>query len=100
MLHECRTNVTSYLSIYVKANKKFEENMQRYPRDNCQQYGHWKYMPECPNFHLYLASQEVVLEAFKNGAAGGASAGVDPTAVVPFTGSGMIHANNIKDRIS
>jgi hypothetical protein len=74
-------------------------NMQRYPCDNCQQYGHWKYMPECPNFHLYLASQQAALEAFKNGAAGGAPAGVDPTAVVPFTGSGMIHANNTKARI-
>jgi hypothetical protein len=61
-------------------------NMQRFPCDNCQQYGHWKYMPECPNFHLYLASQQAALEAFKNGSAG---AGGDPSAVVPYTGSGI-----------
>jgi hypothetical protein len=61
-------------------------NMQRFPCDNCQQCGHWKYMPEYPNFHLYLASQQAVLEAFKNGSAG---PGADPSAVVPYTGSGI-----------
>jgi hypothetical protein len=69
-------------------------NMERYPCNNCQQYGHWKYMPECPNFHLYLASQQAVLEAFKSVAANVATAGADPTAVVPFTGSGIIHVTN------
>jgi hypothetical protein len=64
-------------------------NMQRYPCNNCQQYGHWKYMPECPNFHLYLASQQAALDAFRSGASGGNPAtGADPAAVVPYTGTG------------
>ncbi len=46
-------------------------NMQRYPCDNCQQYGHWKYMLKCPIFHLYLASQQAALDAFRSGAGGG-----------------------------
>jgi hypothetical protein len=67
--------------------------MQRYPCNNCGQYGHFKYMQECSNFHLYLASQQAALDAFKSRVAGGAAAGTDPTEVVPFTGSGIIHAN-------
>jgi hypothetical protein len=46
--------------------------MKRCPCDNCQQYEHWKYMPECPNFHLYLAIQQAVLNTFRNGAGGSA----------------------------
>ncbi len=63
-------------------------NMQRYPCVNCQQYGYWKYMPECPNFHLYLASHQAVLDAFRSGAGGSTATGADLVAVIPYTGTG------------
>jgi hypothetical protein len=55
--------------------------------NNCQQYRHCKYMPEGPHFHLYLASQQAALYAFKSGSTG---SGVESTAVVPYTGSSIL----------
>ncbi len=33
----------------------------RYPCDNCNKYGHWKYSPECWNYHVHL--QQLVAKA-------------------------------------
>jgi hypothetical protein len=41
------------------------QRVARYPCDNCNEYGHWKYSPECRNYHVHLqqlAAKAVALQ--------------------------------------
>jgi hypothetical protein len=44
-----------------------------YPCDNCNEYRHWKYLPECKNYHLHF-QQLAARAATMQGKAGGTPA--------------------------
>jgi hypothetical protein len=49
------------------------QKVARYPCDNCNEYGHWKYSPECKNYHIHL-QQLAARAATMQGKAGGTPA--------------------------
>ena len=71
-----------------------EQQRARFPCDNCGQMGHWRSEIVCPNYHVFLATQQAAAAAYHNNRSGGQGAGGNINhqasgnsgAVVPYKG--------------
>ena len=71
-----------------------DQQRARFPCDNCGQMGHWRSEIICPNYHIYLATQQVASAAYQSNRQGGQraidntgfQAGANSGAVVPYKG--------------
>ena len=70
-----------------------EQQRARFPCDNCGQMGHWRSEIVCPNYHVFLSTQQAAAAAYHNNRSGGQGAGNithqaggNSGAVVPYKG--------------
>ena len=78
-----------------------EQQRARFPCDNCGQMGHWRSEIVCPNYQVFLATQQAVAAAYHNNRSGGQGAGGNINhqasgnsgAVVPYKGIKHIVCN-------